>query len=69
VIFFQGLEDQVVPPDQTEKMFNALNRMGLPASYIPFEGEQHGFRRDENIKRALDAELDFYLKVFTFSTD
>jgi dipeptidyl aminopeptidase/acylaminoacyl peptidase len=67
--FFQGLEDKVVPPYQTEKMFNALNHMGLPASYIPFEGEQHGFRRAENIKRALDAELDFYLKVFTFSTD
>ncbi len=65
VIFFQGLEDRVVPPDQTEKMFNALNRMGLPVSYLPFEGEQHGFRRAENIKRALDAELNFYSKVFS----
>jgi dipeptidyl aminopeptidase/acylaminoacyl peptidase len=64
VIFFQGLEDKVVPPDQTEKMFNALNRRGVPASYIPFEGEQHGFRRALNIKRALEAELYFYSKVF-----
>jgi dipeptidyl aminopeptidase/acylaminoacyl peptidase len=66
VIFFQGLEDKVVPPDQTEKMFNALSRKGLPVSYLPFEGEQHGFRRSENIKRALDAELYFYSKVFSF---
>ncbi len=66
VIFFQGLEDKVVPPDQTEKMFNALSRKGLPVSYLPFEGEQHGFRRAENIKRALDTELNFYSKVFSF---
>jgi dipeptidyl aminopeptidase/acylaminoacyl peptidase len=69
VIFFQGLEDKVVPPDQTEQMFNALSRKGLFVSYSPFEGEQHGFRRAENIKRALDSELDFYSKVFSFSTD
>ncbi|MCX9010648.1 MAG: S9 family peptidase [Candidatus Methanoperedens sp.] len=66
VIFFQGLEDKVVPPDQTEKMFRALRHKGLPVSYLPFEGEQHGFRRSENIKRALDAELYFYSKVFSF---
>jgi len=66
VIFFQGLEDKIVPPDQTEKLFNALSRKGLPVSYLPFEGEQHGFRRAENIKRALDAELNFYSKVFSF---
>jgi len=66
VIFFQGLEDKVVPPDQTEKMFRALLHRGVPVSYLPFEGEQHGFRRSENIKRALDAELYFYSKVFSF---
>jgi dipeptidyl aminopeptidase/acylaminoacyl peptidase len=66
VIFFQGLEDKVVPPDQTEKMFRALRDRGLAVSYLPFEGEQHGFRRAENIKRALDAELSFYSKVFSF---
>ena len=66
VIFFQGLEDKIVPPIQTEKIFNALSRKGLPVSYLPFEGEQHGFRRAENIKRALDAELYFYSKVFSF---
>jgi dipeptidyl aminopeptidase/acylaminoacyl peptidase len=66
VIFFQGLEDRVVPPDQAEKMFKALRRKGLPVSYLPFEEEQHGFRRAENIKRALDAELYFYSKVLSF---
>jgi dipeptidyl aminopeptidase/acylaminoacyl peptidase len=66
VIFFQGLEDEVVPPDQAEKMFAALREKGHPVSYVPFEGEQHGFRRAENIKRALDGELYFYSRVFGF---
>jgi len=66
VIFFQGLEDEVVPPNQAETMFEALRTKGLPVSYVPFEGEQHGFRRAENIKRALDGELYFYSRVFGF---
>jgi dipeptidyl aminopeptidase/acylaminoacyl peptidase len=66
VIFFQGLEDEVVPKEQAEKMFAALRDKGLPVSYVPFEGEQHGFRRAENIKRALDGELYFYSRVFGF---
>ncbi|MBC7911885.1 MAG: S9 family peptidase, partial [Pyrinomonadaceae bacterium] len=55
MILFQGLEDKVVPPDQAERMFEAVKAKGLPVAYVPFEGEQHGFRRSENIKRALDA--------------
>jgi dipeptidyl aminopeptidase/acylaminoacyl peptidase len=66
VIFFQGLEDEIVPPDQAETMVNALRTKGLPVAYVAFEGEQHGFRRAENIKRALDAELYFYARVFGF---
>jgi len=66
LILFQGLEDEVVPPDQAEKMFEAVRAKGLPVAYLPFEGEQHGFRKAENIKRALDAELYFYSKVFGF---
>jgi dipeptidyl aminopeptidase/acylaminoacyl peptidase len=66
VIFFQGLEDEVVPKEQAERMFDALREKGLPVSYVPFEGEQHGFRRAENIKRALDGELYFYSRVFGF---
>jgi dipeptidyl aminopeptidase/acylaminoacyl peptidase len=60
VIFFQGAEDRVVPPNQTEMMVEALRRRGIPVGYLLFAGEQHGFRRAENIKRALDAELYFY---------
>ena len=66
VIFFQGLEDKVVPPSQAETMVSALRKKGVPVAYIPFEGEQHGFRRAENIKRALDAELYFYGKTLGF---
>ena len=67
LIIFQGLEDKVVPPNQAEKMVAALRKKGLPVAYVPFEGEQHGFRKAENIKRALDAELYFYSRVFGFS--
>ncbi len=60
VIFFQGAEDKIVPPDQAEQMVEALRARRVPVAYFLFEGEQHGFRRAENIKRALDAELYFY---------
>jgi len=66
VIFFQGLEDKVVPPNQAELMVEALREKGLPVAYVPFEGEQHGFRRAENIKRSFDGELYFYSRVFGF---
>jgi dipeptidyl aminopeptidase/acylaminoacyl peptidase len=66
VILFQGLEDKVVPPNQAELMVEALRRKGLAVAYVPFEGEQHGFRRAENIKRALDGELYFYGRIFGF---
>ncbi len=64
IIFFQGLEDKIVPPDQATRMFEAVRAKGLPTAYVAFEGEQHGFRRAENIKRSLEAELYFYSKVF-----
>jgi dipeptidyl aminopeptidase/acylaminoacyl peptidase len=63
VIFFQGEEDQVVPPNQAEMMVSALKRKRLPFSYFLFAGEQHGFRKSATIKRALDAELYFYATV------
>jgi dipeptidyl aminopeptidase/acylaminoacyl peptidase len=66
VIFFQGLEDKIVPPNQAEMMVQALHAKGLPVAYVSFEGEQHGFRRAENIKRAFDAELYFYARIFGF---
>ncbi|MGZ6363798.1 MAG: S9 family peptidase [Ktedonobacterales bacterium] len=67
VIFFQGLDDKVVLPGQSELMVQALREKGVPVAYLPFEGEGHGFRRAENIKRSLDAELYFYGKVFGFT--
>lgn len=66
VIFFQGLEDKVVPPNQAEMMVDALRQKDVPVAYVAFEGEQHGFRRAENIKRSLDGELYFYSRVFKF---
>jgi dipeptidyl aminopeptidase/acylaminoacyl peptidase len=66
-IFFQGLEDEVVPPVQAETMVAALTEKGIPVAYVPFEGEQHGFRIAENIKRCLDLELYFYGRIFCFT--
>ncbi len=60
VIFLQGSEDLVVPPNQAEMMLDALRKKGIPSAYLLFDGEQHGFRKAANIKRALDAELYFY---------
>ncbi len=64
---FQGLEDEVVPPKQSEMIVDALRAKGVPVAYVAFEGEQHGFRRAENIRRALDGELSFYAQVFGFT--
>jgi len=66
IIFFQGLEDLVVPPSQAVLMYEAVRAKEIPVAYLPFEGEQHGFRRAENIKRCAEAELYFYSKVFNF---
>jgi dipeptidyl aminopeptidase/acylaminoacyl peptidase len=67
IIFFQGLDDKVVLPNQAELMFEAVRKAGFPTAYLAFEGEGHGFRKAENIKRALDSELYFYGKVFGFT--
>jgi dipeptidyl aminopeptidase/acylaminoacyl peptidase len=66
MILFQGLEDKVVPPNQAEKMVQAVRAKGLPVAYLTFPGEQHGFRQAANIQRVLEAELYFYAKVFGF---
>jgi dipeptidyl aminopeptidase/acylaminoacyl peptidase len=66
IIFFQGDEDRVVPPSQAERMVQALREKGLPVAYLLFAGEQHGFRKAENIRRALEEEFFFFAKIFGF---
>jgi len=66
LIVLQGLEDEVVPPNQATMIVGALQAKGVPVAYVAFEGEQHGFRREENIRRAIESELSFYAQVFGF---
>jgi len=66
IILFQGLDDRVVPPDQSEEFVAACRAKKLPHAYIAFEGEQHGFRRAPNIRRSIDAEFYFYSRIFGF---
>jgi dipeptidyl aminopeptidase/acylaminoacyl peptidase len=66
VLLIQGLEDEVVPPSQAEVMVRALDQRRVPHAYLTFEGEQHGFRKAASIKRAYEAELYFYGRVFGF---
>jgi dipeptidyl aminopeptidase/acylaminoacyl peptidase len=66
LIVLQGAEDAVVPPAQSEAIVGALRDRGVPVAYLLFDGEQHGFRRAENVRRALDAELSFYAQVLGF---
>jgi dipeptidyl aminopeptidase/acylaminoacyl peptidase len=67
VIFLQGLDDKVVPPNQAELMVSELRDKGIPVAYLAFPGEGHGFRDAKNIKRALDAELYFYSRILGFT--
>ena len=65
-ILFQGLEDEIVPPNQAETMVAALAANGVPHAYLAFEGEQHGFRRAETNVRCMEAELYFYGRILGF---
>jgi dipeptidyl aminopeptidase/acylaminoacyl peptidase len=66
VIFFQGLDDRVVPPAQAEVLVAALRRRGIPVAYVPIPGEGHGFRRAESIVTVAEAELGFFGRVLGF---
>ena len=68
VILFQGLEDRVVPPSQAEEFVAVCKRKKLPYAHLAFEGEQHGFRQANNIRRSIEGELYFYSKIFDFAT-
>jgi len=63
LIFFQGMDDKVVPPEQSEKMFEIVRQQGVPTAYLSFENEGHGFRSGETISRCLLAEQAFYARV------
>ncbi len=67
VILFQGLEDEIVPPNQAETMAAAMKANGVPHAYLAFEGEQHGFRKSETQIRCLEAELYFYGQILGFT--
>ena len=66
IILFQGDEDEVVPPRQSQLMFEAVRAREIPTAFVLFAGEQHGFRKAESIQRALEGKLYFYSKVFKF---
>jgi dipeptidyl aminopeptidase/acylaminoacyl peptidase len=67
LIVLQGLEDMIVPPNQSEMIVDALRAKGVPVAYLTFEGEQHGFRQAANIVRALNAQLSFFAQLFGFA--
>ncbi len=64
---FQGLDDPIVPPNQAEMIVAAVRAKGVPVVYVPFAGEQHGFRQAANIRAALDGELSFFAQVLGFA--
>ena len=66
VLLLQGIDDEVVPPSQSELFRDAAARKGIPHAYLAFPGEAHGFRRAETIFRCLEAELSFYGQVLGF---
>ena len=69
VLLLQGDQDKVVPPAQSQVVADALAANGIPHAYVLFKGEQHGFRRAENIATALETSLGFYAAVFGFEAD
>ena len=69
VLLLQGDEDKVVPPAQSQVVADALAANGIPHAYVLYAGEQHGFRRMENIINALETSLGFYATVFGFDAD
>jgi dipeptidyl aminopeptidase/acylaminoacyl peptidase len=67
VILFQGLEDKVVPPSQAEEFVAVCKKKRLPYAYVAFEGEQHGFRQEKNIRRSIEGEMYFVSQIFGFA--
>lgn len=68
LLFLQGLEDEICPPEQADRFVAGLEGRGIEHAYLRFEGEQHGFRKAETIVAALEAELSFYGQILGFET-
>jgi dipeptidyl aminopeptidase/acylaminoacyl peptidase len=68
VILFQGLEDKIVPRSQAEEFVAVCQKKKLPYAYVAFEGEQHGFRQEKNIRRSIEGEMYFLSRIFGFET-
>ncbi|HXI95410.1 MAG TPA: prolyl oligopeptidase family serine peptidase [Candidatus Acidoferrum sp.] len=68
VILFQGLEDRIVPPSQAEEFVAVCQKKKLPYAYVAFEGEQHGFRQEKNIRRSIEGAMYFLSRIFGFET-
>jgi dipeptidyl aminopeptidase/acylaminoacyl peptidase len=66
VILFQGLEDEVVPPSQAETFVEVCQKKHLPYAFVAYQGEQHGFRMDKNIRRTFEGELSFLAQIYGF---
>ncbi|MCY3883484.1 MAG: prolyl oligopeptidase family serine peptidase [Gammaproteobacteria bacterium] len=69
VVFYQGTEDAIVPPNQSKEMFDSLSRKGITTALFMFEGEGHGFRMSENICLALQSEYVFFARVFGIESE
>jgi dipeptidyl aminopeptidase/acylaminoacyl peptidase len=67
ILLLQGLDDPVVPPEQSESIARDLAAHHIRHAYIAFEGESHGFRRAESVTTALEAELSFYGQILGFT--
>ncbi|MDB5365062.1 MAG: dipeptidyl aminopeptidase/acylaminoacyl peptidase [Rhodospirillales bacterium] len=67
LIIYQGLEDKVVPPNQSSMIFEAVKKNGVPVAYVTYANEGHGFHVPENIQHTLETELYFFGKVFGFT--
>ncbi|MEU0149972.1 prolyl oligopeptidase family serine peptidase [Streptomyces sp. NPDC006288] len=65
-VLLQGLDDPICPPAQCDRFLAAIEGRGVPHAYLAFEGESHGFRRADTVRRALEAELSLYGQTFGF---
>jgi dipeptidyl aminopeptidase/acylaminoacyl peptidase len=63
LLLLQGDKDPVVPLNQSVDIYEKLKKRNVPVALKVFEGEQHGFKGAEAIKRALEIELFFYAQI------